>query len=265
MLLALGFSVAPQWGWTSLPTLGTFLGAVLLLAGFLWNESRVRAPLIPLSIFRIRNVSGANLMMVPLYAAMLGMFFLITLYLQGALHLSPLMTGLSFLPFPVILGFVSTRMPKLVGRYGFRRFLIMGPALVALAYLWLVRLPEHGTYLFDILPALLIMPIGMGMSIMPTIAAGTSGVPSHEAGLASGLISTAQQMGGALGLSVLTGIAASTVGPAVLGYHAAFSVGIGFLLAAVAVAVFVIHTPKKEAEEEHLPGRVDASKLALGH
>lgn len=184
----------------------------------------------------------------------LGAFFLLTLYLQGVMHLSPVMTGLAFLPFPVTLGFVSTRMPKLVGRYGFKRFLVVGPLVVVLGMLWLTLLHSGSSYWFGILPAAILIPLGLGMTMMPTIAAATSGVPAHEAGIASGLISTSQQMGGALGLSILSGIAASvttgalhlgSIEASIHGYHAAFFASVGFLLLASTAALLVIRSPKK--------------------
>jgi EmrB/QacA subfamily drug resistance transporter len=258
MLLVLAFSQAPQWGWLSLKTLLSMAVAAGLLGGFIANEARVKRPLMPLSIFKVRNVRGANLIMAPLYASMLGAFFLLTLYIQGVMHLSPVMTGLAFLPFPVTLALMSTRMPKLVGRYGFRRFLIVGPLIVIAGLLWLLQLHVGSSYWLGILPAALLMPLGIGMTMMPTIAAATSGVPSHEAGIASGLISTSQQMGGALGLSILSGVAASVTTSslylgatqaALRGYHLAFLVSAGFMLLASTAATLVIRTPKKEERE----------------
>jgi EmrB/QacA subfamily drug resistance transporter len=252
--LVFAFSEAPTWGWLSGSILGIFALSAVLMAGFIANEKRVKHPLMPLSIFKIRNVSGANMMMAPIYAAMLGLFFIVTLYMQDVLHYSPVRTGLAFLPFPIVLGFMSTRIPKLVGRYGFKRFLIAGPIFVAIAMAWLSRIPVHGNYGFDLLPAIILMPFGMGMTFMPIIAAATSGVPRHEAGLASGLISTSQQMGGALGLAVLSGVAASVtkasghlgpVGALVHGFDRALIVAMAFMIFAVILAITVIRQPKK--------------------
>ncbi len=254
MLMVLAFSQAPLWGWLSFGTVSSLVGAALLLVGFLVNEARVKHPLMPLSIFRRRNVRGANMIMAPLYATMLGSFFLLTLFLQDILHLSPTLTGLAFLPFPVALGFMSTRMPKLVAKYGFKRFLIIGPLLVGVGLLWLTFLHTTSTYWIGILPAAIIMPIGIGLTMMPVIAAATSGVPSNEAGIASGLITTSQQMGGSLGLSILSGIAASVtagslgLGPteaAIRGYHSAFLVATGFVSLAAFIALVVIRSPRK--------------------
>jgi EmrB/QacA subfamily drug resistance transporter len=249
-LIALVFAIseAPMWGWLSLATLGTAAAALLLLAGFVYNESRVEHPLMPLSIFKIRNVAGANLMMAPLYASMLGMFFLSTLYIQTILHYSPVLTGLSFLPFPVMLGVASALVPSFVSRWGYRPFLIIGPAMVALALLWLSRVPIEGSYVSDLLPVFLIMPFGVGLTFMPIIAAATSGVPANEAGLASGLITTSQQMGGSLGLAILSGIAtsasaaasSSTLQTLIHAYDDGFLAAVVFPLIALFVAVTVI-------------------------
>jgi hypothetical protein len=154
-----------------------FLASALLLAGFAVRGRRAVAPLIDLSIFKVRNVSGANGMMAAVFAGNLGMFFLLTLYLQGVEHYSAVRTGLAFLPFPVILGFVSTRMARLMPRFGFRPFLVLGPALVVLGMAWLCFLPVHGSYLLHVLPGLVVMPVGYGMSFAPMYAAATAGIP----------------------------------------------------------------------------------------
>jgi EmrB/QacA subfamily drug resistance transporter len=259
ILQVFAFSKAPAWGWLSASTLATLGAALVLLAAFLANEYWAKHPLMPLSIFRIRNVTGANLMMAPIYAGLLGMFFLITLYVQNILHFSPIKTGLAFLPFPLILGLMSTRIPGLVGRYGFKRFLVAGPLLVAIGLAMLSRVSVHGDYWTSLLPTLIIMPLGMGMTFMPIIAAATSGVPGHQAGLASGLINTSQQMGGALGLSILSGIAASVTassaylgraGALVHGFDRAILAAVAFLLFAAILAILVIRQPKRPPKDD---------------
>jgi EmrB/QacA subfamily drug resistance transporter len=255
--LVFGFSEAPVWGWLALPTVGIIALAVALMGAFLWNESRSKHPLVPLSIFKTRNVGGANLMMAPIYAGMLGTFFITTLYLQTVLHYPPFLAGLSFLPFPIILAFMSTRIAGLVARYGFKTFLLLGPLIATLGMISLSFLPVDGNYFPNLLPTFIMVPLGMGMTFMPIIAAATSGVPSHEAGLASGLITTSQQMGGALGLAILSGIAASvtagattlsTTAALVLGFDRAILVAAGFMLFALVLGAVMIRQPKTRGE-----------------
>lgn len=255
--LVFAFSEASSWGWLQPSTLGIIAASMGLLGAFVVNEKHAKHPLVPLSIFKIRNVTGANLVMAPIYAAMLGLFLLVTLYVQVILHYSPVKSGFAFIPMPIILGFMSTRIPKLVGRYGFKRFLVLGPSLVGIGLLWLSRLPVDGSYLVDLLPGLVFMAFGMGMTFMPLIAAATSGVPAHEAGLASGLITTSQQMGGALGLAILSSVAASVTAAAaeptsaaalVHGFNRAMLVGVVFILFAIVLAITVIRQPKKPAD-----------------
>jgi EmrB/QacA subfamily drug resistance transporter len=261
MLQVLAFSQASSWGWISLRTFGTLAAALVLLAGFLYNESKNKHPLMPLSILKIRNVIGANLMMAPIYGTMLGMFFLTTIYIQNVMHYSPIKTGISFLPFPIILAIMSMRIPKIVARFGFKRFLVFGPLLAAVGVAWLMVLPESGSYLKNILPALIIIPLGTGMTFMPIYAAATSGVPAHEAGLASGLITTSQQMGGALGLAILSGVATSATAQAVhltpvaalvRGFDRAYLVGAIFMLVASFLGLVVIRQ-KRSSQEFHEP------------
>lgn len=248
-------SEAPVWGWLSTTTLLAGGLAIALLLGFLWNESRSTHPLMPLSMFRRRNIVGANLMMAPIMAGMFGMFFLVSLYIQSALQYSPLMTGLSFLPFPLIIGTLSPRAAPFVARYGYKVFIVGGPLLVAASMAWLIRLPVGGNYYTDLLPSIILMPIGLAFTFMPIMVAATSGVAEHESGLASGLINTSQQMGGALGLAVLTSIAASATvtysalgfGPLeslVFGYNRAFFWAVMLVLVAVVIGVSVIRQKK---------------------
>ncbi len=274
MLLVLAFSQAPLWGWTSLSTISALLTAVLLLAGFIVNEARVKRPLMPLSIFRVRNVRGANLIMAPLYASMLGTFFLLTLYIQDVMHFSPVLTGLGFLPFPVTLALMSTRMPRLVQRYGFKRFLVLGPLVIGAGLMWASQLHGDSTYWFGVLPAALLMPLGIGMTMMPTIAAATSGVPSQESGIASGLISTSQQMGGALGLSILSGVATSVAAAnvrlggtnaAIQGYHVAFLVATTFMVLASLIALLIIRSPRHPAADAPEPFHNPQLQSSIGH
>jgi EmrB/QacA subfamily drug resistance transporter len=243
------FSQSPEWGWADARTLPALGGALILLAWFVLNEQRARNPLVPLTIFRNRNVSGANAAMAAVYASNLGMFFLLTLYLQLVEHYSAIGTGLAFIPFPVIVGVVAAQMRWLIARHGYRRYLILGPALVVAGMAWVCFLPVHGSYPLHLLPAFLVMPVGFGMSFPSAYAAATSGVPGRQAGLASGLITTAQQFGGAVGLAVVSAVAASYTAslthdspPQALtsGYDLAMAVAAGFALLASLVAATVI-------------------------
>ncbi|HEX3082457.1 MAG TPA: MFS transporter [Candidatus Saccharimonadia bacterium] len=245
MTLVFGFSQTAVWGWGSPATFGTLAAGLVLLGLFIRNEARSSHPLMPLSIFRIRNVTGANLVMAPTYATTLGNFFLMSLYLQNSMHFTPFQTGLSFLPFPFVLSIVSNLVPRGVARWGYKRFIVLGPLFVLAAMLWVAHLPAHGHYFTDVLPAFILMPIGMGMIFMPLTAAATSGVPANEAGLASGLISTSQQMGGAVGLSVLSSIAAA--GGGIVGYHHAALAAVVFLAVAAMLGITVIRNVRRPA------------------
>ncbi len=239
IVLVFLISMAPIWGIFSLPIIGLFILSMALLGGFVYNESKSDHPLMPLSIFKVRNVVGANLIMAPVAATMFGNFFLLSLYIQTVMHYSPVLTGFSFLPFPIVMGYTSSRVAHFVSKYGYKRFLIAGPLLVALSMLLLALLPVNGNYFLNIFPSTVLMPFGIVLTMMPVIAAATSGVKSNESGLASGLINTSQQMGGALGLSVLSGIAAAVTASsmqlgsakaAVYGYDRAFFVAVFFML-----------------------------------
>lgn len=247
--LVFALSNAQSAGWLSVGTIGVLVLSVVLLGAFIWNESRAAHPLMPLGIFRIRNLTGSNIMMTFLTASMLGMFFLLSLYMQKVLGFSPLEAGLAFLPFPIVLGLVAMRMPDLVARWGYRPFLLIGPVIAGLGMLWLTRLPVDGQYVLDLLPTFILMPLGFGMAFMPLFATATSGVPGHEAGLASGIINASQQMGGAIGLAILSSVAAfatqsanagTDVAALVLGFQHAFIVSSLFILLALLCAIFVI-------------------------
>lgn len=260
-------SEAPVWGWLNVKTLSYGAGAILLLAAFVWNEAKSKHPLMPLSIFTNRNVTGANLMIAPISAGAFGMFFLVSIYIQGIAGYSPIMTGLSFLPFPIILGTLSQRMARGVTRFGYRPFLIAGPLFVAMGMAWLIRLPVNANYWTDILPNVILMPIGMAMTFMPLMAAATSGVKEDESGLASGLINTSQQMGGALGLAILASVAASVTASnidlgqkeaMVLGYNYAFMTGVLFIVIASILGLSIIRQ-KKQVHTMAMPeGQVHA-------
>ena len=253
-----------QNGWTSAKTLGLLGAAVVVLALFLGIESRVRSPLVPLGLFKKRNIRVSNLVGVLWAAAMFAWFFLSALYLQLVLGYSPLQVGLSFLPANLIMGAFSIGLSaKLVMRFGFRKPLATGLLLAAAGLALFVRAPVDGSFLVDVLPSMILLGFGAGIAFNPVLLAAMSDVEPSESGLASGLVNTSFMMGGALGLAVLASIAASRshslrVGGAgelsalTGGYHVAFLVGAAF----AAVAAVIGGTLLREAQPmaAHEPG-----------
>jgi EmrB/QacA subfamily drug resistance transporter len=260
MSLVYALTLAAHSGWTAATTLSWLAISVELILAFLWNETRSKHPLVPLSIFRIRNVSGGSLMMLPVVAGALGMFFFTSLYIQNVLHYSPVATGLSFLPVPIIIGIISYRAPRLLGRFGFKPLLVGGTSLTTLGVFLMSFVDGHSSYLTFLLPVFLILALGFGTSFVAITVAATTGVPPDESGLASGLINTAQQIGGALGLAVLAVVASSTTvaglaggrslaAASVMGYQRAFLCAATLCAAALLVGIFVIQAPKPQREE----------------
>jgi EmrB/QacA subfamily drug resistance transporter len=241
-------------GWTSGQTLGLLGAALVVGTAFLAWEARVPAPLMPLGIFRHRNLSVANVVGVLWAASMFALFFLSALYLQLVLHYSPLQVGLAFLPGNLIMMAFSLGLSaKLVMRFGFRKPLAFGLAVAALALLWFARAPVHGSFVVDILPSMVLIGIGGGLAFNPVLMAAMSDVEQKDAGLASGITNTAFMMGGALGLAVLASAAAahtrsltasghSAAAALTGGYHVAFLLGAVFALAAAAVGAALLRT-----------------------
>jgi MFS family permease len=233
-------------GWLSIQTVGLLVAAFGLLGLFIWIESRVKSPIMPLSLFKIRNLTVANGIGVLWAASMFAWFFLSALYLQLVLHYSPLQVGLVFLPSNLIMAAFSLGLSaKLVMRFGIKKPLSVGLGIAALGLLLFVRAPVNGNVWLDVLPSMLLLGLGAGMAFNPVFLAAMNDVPPDESGLASGVVNTSFMMGGALGLSILASIAASRTlamlasGVPQLealtnGYHAAFLVGAIFAaLAAV--------------------------------
>jgi MFS family permease len=254
---------AADQGWGDGRTLGFAAGALALLAAFVAREATARTPLIPLRIFRSRNVSGANAMQALLVAGMFGMFFLGALYLERVLGYDPLEIGLAFLPATLVMGVLSLRYSEpLITRFGARNMLFPGITLVALALALFTRAPADGDYVEDVLPVMVLLGLGIGTSFPALMTIAMSGATREDAGLASGLVNTTAQVGGAFGLAVLATLSASRTedlaaeGKAVAdaltgGYHLAFGIGAALVLAAVAVAVAVIRPPAQPQPELH--------------
>jgi EmrB/QacA subfamily drug resistance transporter len=243
-----------QAGWTSVRTLGLLVVAAGLLAIFLVIESRVEEPLMPLRLFRLRNVATANGVGVLWAAAMFAWFFLSALYLQLVLGYDALHVGLAFLPANLIMGALSVGVSaKLVMRFGIKPPLGAGLTLAAAGLALFARAPVDGSFLVDVLPSMILLGVGAGIAFNPVLLAAMSDVAPQEAGLASGLVNTSFMMGGALGLAVLASLAASRTaslrdsgdGPLAAlagGYHLAFLVGAVFALAAAALGLIVLRS-----------------------
>ena len=239
-------------GWATARTLGLLVLAGALLGLFLVVESRVAAPLVPLRLFRLRNLSVSNVVGILWAAAMFAWFFLSALYLQLVLGYSPLEVGLAFLPGNLIMAVFSLGLSaRIVMKFGIRAPLGVGLGLAAFGLLLFARAPVDGTFLVDVLPSMILLGIGAGMAFNPVLLAAMGDVPQEEAGLASGVVNTAFMMGGALGLAVLASLAASRTdsltasGSGELealagGYHAAFLVGALFAGAAAAIGVLLL-------------------------
>jgi EmrB/QacA subfamily drug resistance transporter len=197
-------------GWTSGETLGLLAAATALLAAFLVIEARVAAPLMPLGLFRHRNISVANVVGILLAASMFGWFFLSALYLQLVLGYSPLEVGLAYLPSTLIMAAGSIALSdRLVMRFGVKPPIVFGLTCFAIGLLWFSRAPADGSFVTDVLPAMIVMGIGGGITFNPILLAAMGDVEPSESGLASGIVNTAFMMGGALGLAVLVSVADS--------------------------------------------------------
>ena len=266
MSIVFGLSKAPNDGWGS-GTVWAFIAAgIALLIGFVVNERLVKQPLMPLSIFKIRNLAGANFAFLIIACTLFSMFFFLTLYVQNVLHYSPVKTGVSFLPVTFIVAIWSGIVSNLVAKIGYKPPLNLGPVFIAAGLLVIAHtMKVGGDYWHNVFPGLAIFASGMGLTFVSGTLAATSGVPKHYSGLASGILNTSQQIGGAIGLAILSAVAFSTIrsetsagGPAnyaqVHGFQAGIAVGIGLALAAVVVVFFVVKNRKVENPQEALMG-----------
>jgi EmrB/QacA subfamily drug resistance transporter len=261
---------AQAYGWGSTHTLGLGALAFALLAAFLVIESRSKAPLMRLSIFRIRTLSVADATLLLVASAMFGMFFFASLYVQEILGYSPIQAGLAFLPVSAGIVVGAGIAQQLIKRLGVRRVSIAGISLATAGMLVLTQLPVHGSYVSNLLVGLLPMSIGMGLTFVPITLLGTSGVTADDSGLASGLFNTAQQVGGSLGLAILASLAASRtssllhasggagqLAARVAGYHLAFTAAAIMLATGGVLMTFVLrksHT--REIERDLAVGEV---------
>jgi EmrB/QacA subfamily drug resistance transporter len=251
---------AAKDGWGATTTLGFGSWSLLLLGLFIIREATTANPLIPLRIFSSRNVTGANLVQVLTVAGMFGVFFMGSLYLQLVQGYDALEIGLAFLPITIIMGTLTGRYSEpLIMRFGARRLLFPGLGLVAVGLVYFTRAPVDGNYWIYILPVLILMGTGIGICFPALMTIAMSGATRADAGLASGLVNTSAQVGGALGLAVLATLATSrsnslqdaghsTASALTSGYHLAFWIAAGLVVAAIAVAALVIQPEEKAAE-----------------
>jgi MFS family permease len=243
---------ASDYGWGATHTLGFGAGSLGLLAAFFARESRTSNPLIPLRIFRSRNVSATNLVQALMVGGLFGMFFLGSLYLERVLGYGAVEIGLAFLPVALAIGAFSLGLSaRLNNRFGARATLIPGLALVFAGLAWFARAPVNGEYLTDLFPAMILLGVGAGLAFPSLMTLAMSSATQSDSGLASGLVNTTQQVGGALGLAVLATLsttrtdnllAAGEAVPDALtsGYQLAFIIATGLVVAAIGVAMAVL-------------------------
>jgi len=261
MSLVYGLSKAPQKGWDSSTVIGFIAAGIIILLIFLINESKVAQPLMPLKIFKIRNILGGNLAVLSIACTMFSMFFFITLYVQEVLHYSPIKAGISFLPVTFIIAATSISVSRLVGRIGYKPPMMIGPLILACGlYTISTTMEVAGDYWHNVFPGLAICALGMGFTFVSGTLAATSGVPKHFSGLASGILNTSQQVGGAIGLAVLSAVAFTTIRENLMsgtnplqsqvdGYISGLHVGIGLAVAAFFVVLVVVKNHKVDPKE----------------
>jgi len=261
-LMSLVYAIvkAETAGWGSATTIGFFTLSAVLLASFVVIELRSTAPLVRLSIFRVRSLLTANVVMLLVASGVFAMFFFNTLYIQRVLGYGPLKAGLAILPFTAGVMLSAGLASQFAPRVGVRPVAALGMLLSAIGMLLLVRLPVDGTYVADVLPSLIVTSLGMGAVFMPLTLIATTGLEDEDQGLASGLFNTSQQIGGALGLAILSTLAASktaTAGGAtdpealVTGFHWAFAGGAAFVVAGLVTMLVLLrrrHVARIEAE-----------------
>jgi len=263
MLLVYALTRASTDGWTAATTLGLLGGAAALLVAFVAIELRSPSPLLPLRIFRLRTLSGSNAAMAIVGAVAFSEFFVLTLYMQNVLHYSAVETGAAFAAFALTVVVISNVAQAVVSRFGVRPTLTIGLLASAVSVAWLTRLPVDGNYFWDLFPAFVLGGAGMGLSFVPITIGALAGVERSDAGVASGLVNTSRQIGGAIGIAAISAIAATSTrnyadthsavtasSPVALdhGFQTALYVLTGLLLAGAAIAVTLVK-PAPRVEE----------------
>jgi EmrB/QacA subfamily drug resistance transporter len=265
LLLVYALVKAPDLGWGATRTIVELAVAGLTLVAFVANELRVANPLVPPSILRVRGVGIADATQLVAVAGFLPMFFFLTLYMQTVLHYSPIQTGLAYLPLTGGFIIAASISSQLFARIGTKPVILVGAVIAAGGLYWLSRIPVDGSYVSDILPGLVVASIGLGGVFTGVTTAANAGVGEERAGLAAGLLNTAQQLGGALGLAILSALATArtssllhagreTVAQAATqGYQRALLVGAVFVLAAAVVAMLAPNSRRSEPAIEEAP------------
>jgi predicted MFS family arabinose efflux permease len=274
-LLVYALVNAVNAGWGSTETLLLLAGALVLLAAFLTIELRSRAPLMPFSIFRLRTLRGADTIALLIGMSLFSMFFFISLYMQQVLHYSALKAGLSYLPLAVAIILSAGAASVAVTRFGFKPVLLAGLLFVAGGLYWFSHVPgTGGTFAGDILGPSILAAVGLGLSFVPVTIAAVTGTKPQEAGLASGLVNTAQQVGGALGLAILATVANSRTNSVLhagqhnlaialtKGFERAFLVGAGFALAGAVLTIVLISSRDSRAHSLAARGEQAAAATA---
>jgi EmrB/QacA subfamily drug resistance transporter len=262
--LVYAITQANDYGWGSVETIGLFAAAGALLAAFVGWEARVKEPLMPFAIFRIRTVTAANISGLILGTVTFSMFLMLTLYMQQVLGYSPMKTGVAYLAVAGSAIITSTIAAPLVTRVGVKPVIVAGMAFLAAVLLYFTQVSVAGTYLGDLLPGFLLIAMGLGFSFVPISIAALAGVQASEAGLASGLFNTSQQIGGALGIAALSavatskteaGVAAGTPLPKALtdGFESAFIWGGVVAIVGILVALVLVRRSELEAPAEEAP------------
>jgi EmrB/QacA subfamily drug resistance transporter len=261
MLLVYGLTQTTNYGWTSIQTIGALAGSAVLMAAFLWIENRSRSPLVPLGFFRRRTPTAANVIGLGLGTMVFGMFFLLSLYMQQVLGFSALKTGVGYLAVALTAVVASGIAQALVTRVGVKPILAIGMGLLGGGLAYFTQVSPNGSYLGDLLPGFLLIGVGLGFSFVPVSIAALAGVTGKDAGLASGLINTSQQIGGALGLAVLATVSTTRTenlladgkDPATAltsGFQIAFWVGVGLAVASLVATLVAL----RRKDLEQVPG-----------
>jgi EmrB/QacA subfamily drug resistance transporter len=277
MLLVYAMTRATQHGWSTAQTVGLLSASVALIAAFFVIESRSKAPLLPLRIFRLRTLTGSNVAGLLMGGAIFSQFFLLTLYMQQVLHYSAIKTGLAYIGLTLSIIAFSAVAQSLATRIGVRRVLPVGLALSTIALVLFARLPVHGNYFTDLFPAFIISGIGLALAFVPISIGALSGVSEADAGIASGLINTNQQIGGAIGVAVATtiattftahyvnghaGVTAFSGAALTHGFQIAFYVLAGMAGLGAVLSAILLESKPDPAEVSLVPGAVELEAAA---